>query len=557
MDVQVLRDTESPEVLQGVIRVAGIHQLPPQTTFRLEPLDPDISTDTGWPTGDIRPHLIRVKSAGIEIVFGWEVIDAPKLLPGVAVRLTIPSAAIRTDITWPDFTNPEPMPQPPALPQPAPPVLPVPANVHHDGNSEHTVEEKTAAHEIGGENRPFTTSAEHDALVLPSQSDGEPQQPATFGEDPDQVIQRLLQQAAAIRETKPQPSGQFSDERDASQFEPAPPHTPSIEEISQSIGLTAPPSDSESVADYQTADSGARHNGDMSEVPQIGYSEDPARLLTVDDGAPVPPVDFEDQPSFQSETPYAQTPAVTPVQLGQGNHSPPARIESYPHAQQPPPERADDQPSSSSLLLPFAIGFVAAAILNILVWTSIKDELSTFITSGADASPAANLTAPTSNSSTISANTATMAMPAPLYEVFKTADQSPSGRSTSGVSLQQALTYADKALYGDPPNVDEGRFWLRRAGALAMGELRMKWALTQLGSLYARDAGQENYAIARALWQLSGSQGDPVALCFLASLYEHGLGVPKSKITALSYMQAAKRIGDCDGTDKALTRLNQ
>ena len=31
------------------------------------------------------------------------------------------------------------------------------------------------------------------------------------------------------------------------------------------------------------------------------------------------------------------------------------------------------------------------------------------------------------------------------------------------------------------------------------------------------------------LWEIASALGDPVAMCFNASLYEHGLGVPKHR----------------------------
>jgi TPR repeat protein len=83
----------------------------------------------------------------------------------------------------------------------------------------------------------------------------------------------------------------------------------------------------------------------------------------------------------------------------------------------------------------------------------------------------------------------------------------------------------------------------------------MRWALTQLGSIFASPEGFEpDFVKARMLWEVAGGLGDPVALCFNASLYEHGLGVTRHKDLARALYERARTAGGCSGIDDAISR---
>lgn len=146
------------------------------------------------------------------------------------------------------------------------------------------------------------------------------------------------------------------------------------------------------------------------------------------------------------------------------------------------------------------------------------------------------------------------------YDVVTTSPRSPLGVSTEGVTLAKALEMADQRLHGPASGRDgnEGAFWLKRAVAVSLGDQRTLWALTQLGSLYAEPLqGDPDYAKARMLWQLAGGLGDPVALCFLGSMSEFGIGGGIDKAAALSWYERAKRAGGCKQIDEALKRVRQ
>ncbi len=129
----------------------------------------------------------------------------------------------------------------------------------------------------------------------------------------------------------------------------------------------------------------------------------------------------------------------------------------------------------------------------------------------------------------------------------------------SGPALAKLLEAADIRLHGPESGRDktEAAGLLRRYLATTLGDERTMWALTQLGSIYAEPSGdnQPDYANARRLWELSGSLGDPVAMCFVAALHEHGLGVAPDKGTALSWYQRSKKAGGCRNIDAAIQRL--
>lgn len=136
--------------------------------------------------------------------------------------------------------------------------------------------------------------------------------------------------------------------------------------------------------------------------------------------------------------------------------------------------------------------------------------------------------------------------------------RSPLGRPADGVTFEEALRRADQALYGEGVgrNRDEASYWLRMAMNRGLSEPRLLWAMTQLGAAFATpDDGQPDYAMARILWAVAGGAGDPVALCFLASASEAGLGAPPDTALALSLYEQAKARGGCRDVDQAISRL--
>ena len=146
---------------------------------------------------------------------------------------------------------------------------------------------------------------------------------------------------------------------------------------------------------------------------------------------------------------------------------------------------------------------------------------------------------------------------ATLSAILNVPDVSTRGESATSIDLAGALKKADQSLEGSSsPDKEEAKYWLRRSLGLGLGEQRLVWALTKLGTLYASPAtGDADYVSARTLWELAAAQGDPIALCFLASLYEHGLGVAPDEVRALILYRNAKTHGGCRNVDQSIARL--
>ncbi len=136
---------------------------------------------------------------------------------------------------------------------------------------------------------------------------------------------------------------------------------------------------------------------------------------------------------------------------------------------------------------------------------------------------------------------------------------SPRGQNSSGVTPDQAFQMADAKLHGlGAPDHEEARYWLRIGIAGAISGDRLRWALTQLGTLYARPtASQSEYEVARSVWELAAAQKDPVALCFLARLEADLPSTHPNQEIALKFSEQAKATGACGGAEQAIEPLNR
>ena len=147
-----------------------------------------------------------------------------------------------------------------------------------------------------------------------------------------------------------------------------------------------------------------------------------------------------------------------------------------------------------------------------------------------------------------------------IAEVFTAGYQSPRGEIATDVDLPTALRLADYNLHGIDRPVDraEAEFWLRKAMSLTASHSQLRWAMTQLGTLQAEPVtGAPDYDKARMLWEISATNGDPVAMCFLGTLLEFGLGAAADKGKALDQYKRAKEFGGCPAADEAIARLSK
>ncbi len=216
----------------------------------------------------------------------------------------------------------------------------------------------------------------------------------------------------------------------------------------------------------------------------------------------------------------------------------------------PPPNSAADAatfnggpPAWAHTAIAFALGFMLAAGAAVLL-----PRLAPRLAFQAPPPPAATETVVQRAAATRSAG---------LADILDVPTSSPRGETADNVSFEDALQRADQSLTGGAgPDRREAKFWLRKALSAGLGDERMQWALTQLGTIYASpDADAADFASARILWELAAAKGDPVALCFLASLHANGLGTQKNPGEALTLYQRAQARGGCPGIDDAIARL--
>ncbi|MFM2422565.1 MAG: hypothetical protein RL291_1095, partial [Pseudomonadota bacterium] len=227
-------------------------------------------------------------------------------------------------------------------------------------------------------------------------------------------------------------------------------------------------------------------------------------------------------------------------------------------------------PQRRSGVMPFLMGMLLPLIVGAAGYYAISQNLVSVgppqapPTASAPAQPAPVSTGsiPQQPQRLPAATPSNNTLPQAMGDVVRVGASSPRGRPADSVTLEQALSLADRNLHGVDQAVDreEARFWLRKALSLSLNTEQMTWAVTQLGALYAAPvtAGETpDYDKARTLWEISGAHGDPVAHCFIASLYEHGLGVAADKRSALRHFTEARRLGGCRGVDQAIARLSQ
>jgi hypothetical protein len=502
--VEVVQDARFPHGGHAVIRLHGLWLLPPQAKFRIDPVDdalPGGASD--WPSGERAPKETRVTSRGVEILVGPDIVDAGALQPGTPVTISIPSASISADLRWPNL----PMSSAPRRGQ------------------------------------VIMSASELRAEIATAERQRREREQAAADAEADRLAR---QQAEAQAERLEKSRRERSDAASLSSLQPRGGDTMAKEDKSGSMAGSA----SGSGSNWSTGigSSAALLKPSLAPTSTIEVTiEDPIAAARNSDGS-------------LRLTPTTGNSVVARDTLGASGPDMLPLGESSKHYQR-------------RQMVSFGVGFLAAAGLSWLFWNGIRSELRK-PGAAADAQVAKtqnnNQTIAAASVATVAAtaafaapNAAVMARSAAeagvtLKDVFSLDKVSPRGRSAVDVDLNTALRLADEGLHGAAADRQESAFWLRKSLALVLNQDEVKWALTQLGSTYAAPAsGPADYTKARLIWEIAGAQGDPVALCFLGSVYENGLGVTATKATALGYFNSAKAAGGCRGVDDAIARLRE
>jgi hypothetical protein len=508
--VEVVQDARFPHGGHAVIRLHGLWLLPPQAKFRIDPVDDALpGGTTDWPSGERVPKETRVTSRGVEILVGPDIVDAGALQPGTPVTISIPSASISADLRWPNL-----------------PVSSTPRRGQVIMSAAELRAEIATAERLRREREQAAADAETEKLAR-LQADAQAEK-----------SRRERSDAASLSSLQPRGGDTMVKEDKPAQA--------SGQESGMASGLAAGTGSSWSTG------IGASSIGSSS----IGGSATPLRPsstieVTIED----PIAAARNSDGSLRLSPTTGNSMVPRDSLGDGD----------PHML-PPGEGGTHYQRRQ--MVSFGVGFLAAAGLSWLFWNGIRSELrkpgaaevQMAKTQGVGQSVATAAVAATALAAPNTSSSARAAVEAgvTLKDVFSLNNVSPRGRSAVDVDLTNALRLADEGLHGAAADRQESAFWLRKSLALVLSQDEVKWALTQLGSTYAAPAsGPPDYTKARLIWEIAGAQGDPVALCFLGSVHENGLGVTATKGTALGYFNSAKAAGGCRGVDDAIARLKE
>lgn len=570
--IEIVKDAADLAEDEAAIRVIDVFDLPDEPEFRIEPIDASGSPQApmDWPAGSHEARRMRVGEKGVELIVAANLADAIDTASAAGMAISIPSASIREVLALPDEV----------------PVL-------RAARGGIVVNSDRRRAEIAARARARRAELENLAAIR-------------------------LAEAARIEDAFDQVDGDEHDEENADQESVdagldaaaaiVPPELPvaAAEPSPAAIEAARPPELAPAAVELRNADGLARlDDRRRSRVALVSSRDDTASPVQVT--AAVAPIVTPLAPlgtrapedgatardrswSMPEMTPMRPAPERPPQRLaatelaGQRSPSDPPLPDFYPgaagkrQAQMPsaiappplpvkPAARATGMLASSTPpALPahtpkfltrgngdqgrpyavqraFGLGFLVAALLALA---------STFAFRG----DAPGVAAPAAESPTVVAAPADQQAVTTLSAILAVPDVSPRGTEAGAVGLADALKRADQQLAGSASDREEARFWLRKALSQGLGEQRLVWALTQLGTLYAApSAGLPDYDSARTLWQLAAAQGDPVALCFLASLHENGLGTPKDQVRALVLYRNAKTNGGCRNVDQSIARL--
>lgn len=530
LDVKfVVTSTERGEP-QLALLLEGLTDLPPDPRFSILPADDSRALELGPAPEDLNaPCSVTREAHGIVLGVGDHIGERLRLRPGQTVVVELPGIGVRTIAEWPGHLT-QHVPAP-AMPTEAPPPV-----------SDHEPVE------VAG--RPLA-AALAETLRQIEQRDGADD---TDREDPSPAasdeanVSRLRPPASAVKLEEAQQRLSSIVSRIMS-YEPA-------EAPAPKAAPAVPPPIASAFRAIDDKMSAAEIAATVAAAAAAAEQVDSERGLTHDDvAAPAAPVaslaSAMGLPRVAAAGPSGG--AVPPRQDEPEGDAPSSRRE-YPIAKY---EGTEEQVDVVGRRMSFAALVLAACssviVLIGVVWMSTQTRTIALAKAEPQRPGTIRLAG---GSAEVAGGTA---QGPSLTDVFAIGPTSPLGRARRDISLESGLALADQSLTKSTSGERaEGEYWLRHALSIALGDERIRWALTQLGSGYAGGSGDKpDYAKARLLWEIAGQLGDPVALCFLGTLYEHGLGVSADKPQALAWYSRAKQVGGCPGIDASIARVRQ
>ena len=104
--IEIVRDAGVQGGGKALLLLHGLAEVPKPATFRIDLIDDEAMVAParrGWPAGDLTPLSARLGEKGVELLIGPDVVDAPLLLPGTPVAISVPAAGLRQELRWPSL----------------------------------------------------------------------------------------------------------------------------------------------------------------------------------------------------------------------------------------------------------------------------------------------------------------------------------------------------------------------------------------------------------------------------------------------------------------------
>ena len=530
MKIEVFPDTSKPSGGHAIIRLKGIALLPPGAKFRIDPIDDSLDDGDieGWPHGELSPLDTRQTPEGIELRIGPNVVDAPMLEPGTPVTISVPNSQLTAELIWPDL--------PLSSNAAAAPVVMSPSQMA----AEMAANERAKIEAIQAEK---AAEAERAARAAKAVRDAQATKDARIAEEAAaKVVADQLERDKAKSLVPPIPTVVLDDTPQPERFaaatreleaalalEPLEPGSepavarPKPTSLSDTLQQQVPPQGNKPASPPGQPDRPRSQTATLSSLkPAIDRPEAPNAMLPERDIS-LPTIVLKRSSEAASG---ANPSSLETTRL---------RRESIDGHVEPP--------TKGSRLMPFLAGAGAAGI-----------ALAAFL--------AVTAMRPGPGQSGVSAGIVggELVHRTALADAFTVGTQSPRGEIATDVDLPTALRLADYNLHGVDRPIDraEAEFWLKKAMSLTASHSQIRWAMTQLGTLSAEPvSGTPDYEKARLLWEISAANGDPVAMCFLGTLMEHGLGLAADRSKALEQFKRARAAGGCPNSDEAITRLSK
>lgn len=546
VNVAIREDTNHPEGGHAVIELTGVKAKPLSDAFSLEPVDSNLNAADmkGWPSGERTPLKTRMSPAGFEIMIGPDVVESPVLLPGTPVLVKVPGAGVSREVLWPDIK--------PLRRQKVKRIIT--STDRRDSMARMQAQKEQAAQAAMAAQ---VAKAAHAAQAAKSTSGaGAPSGAAGSADKSTSANVTKLNTGGARQPAQSLARAIHSSDVNSGKAARAPSANPTGQEALDGGNRSRLSSLADSGATLSGAQMAAGSVPNFADHAPSGgglgsggsggsqFAGDAVRLQSPKSATGLAPA-----PAASADSATTVNPAVDPAVFAP-DHG--AEADGLSRGTADGAGSGSQSASRRSGLIAAAALAATLGVVGYLYINRTPAEMSI------ETGPAPGVV------STPDKTAAEVARrepkPAPLFDAIAAQSMSPRGNRADEVSGTEAITRAYRAVSGasTPRDTEEGAFWLRQYLAKKIGDKQTLWALTQLGSTYARPTdGAPNYETARQLWEIAAGLGDPVASCFLGGLYEAGLGVAVNKAQALKWYEVAGKRGGCPNLDAAMARLRK